>query len=420
MYSGTIAEKILSRHAGKQVHPGDIILPEVDMAMATDGSAPMSIDIFHGTGARKLLHPERIVFVEDHYVPCPNEKVAALHEKMEFFAKQYGCLIFKAGEGICHRLLPEKGLIEPGYLVAGADSHSTTYGALASFGTGIGSTDLAGIMYTGKLWLQVPPSIKISFKGQLPPGTFAKDVAIFIAGYLGADGANYQVIEFGGESLSQINIEGRMTLCNMGVETGAKAVLTPFDETTEIWFQKNLNKTPAAKIQPDSTAEYIDHHEIDLSLMSPVLAVPNKVDSVSKVSEWEGKPVNTVVIGTCTNGSLEDLRIASEIIENGGIAKGTSLLVVPPSRTIFLQAMEKGYIQKMVNKGALLTSPGCGPCCGALNGIPHNGETVISTANRNFKGRMGNPAAEIFLSSPATAAASAVKGKITDPGRLLS
>ena len=422
MVPQTMAEKIISRHMGTDVSAGDVVLTDVDMAMATDGSAPMAIDLFKRIEGATVKFPEKIVFVEDHYVPCPNDSVAAFHRKMEKFASTNGCMLFRTGEGICHRLLPEKGLVSPGDFVAGADSHTTTCGALNSFATGIGSSDFAGILYTGKMWVRVPRSISVIISGRLPEGVFAKDAALYFVGTLGADGGRYASLEFGGSGLSSLSMEARFTLCNMGVETGAKAAIMPFDGVTEAWVLDNPGEKVLIRCKPASADEgalYDKILGIDLSCLSPMLAVPHKVDNVHLVTDYEGSAIDMAVIGTCTNGSFEDLETAAEILRTNALAEGVKLLVVPPSRDILLKAMEKGLISLFVEKGATIVPPGCGPCCGALNGVPADGEKVISTANRNFKGRMGNVNSEVFLASPATVAASAVSGGIADPRRFL-
>lgn len=418
----TIAEKILSRRAGRPVSAGDSVVVDVDRAMATDGSAPMAIDFFGRLGG-SVKYPERIVLVEDHYVPCPNDKVAALLGIMERFAAAHGVRIYKGGEGICHRLMPEQGHVRPGAVVVGADSHSTTYGALNAFGTGIGSSDFAGALYTGQVWLQVPASIRIVLEGMLSPGVFAKDLALTIVGRIGADGGTYRALEFSGSGIASLGMEERFTVCNMGVETGAKVALMPYDAVTEAWIRANPHLGDDAlsgATRADDGADYFSTLEIDLGQIVPSVAAPHRVDNVHPVADWTQQAITTAVIGTCTNGSVEDMRIAARVLAKHSVAEGVRLLVVPPSRQILKQALDEGLISLFVERGAVIVAPGCGPCCGALNGVPGDGEVAISTANRNFKGRMGNVRAEIFLASPATVAASAVSGRITDPRRFLN
>ncbi len=420
----TMVEKIIAQHSNrKEVQTGDILVVPVDYAMATDGSAPMAIDMFAQLDADRVRHPGKIIFVEDHYVPCPNDKVAALHQKINNFAHLHGCKLFKTGEGICHRLLPEQGFVKPGSVVVGADSHTTTYGAINAFATGIGSSDFAGIMLTGKLWLKIPPSIQIRLNGELRTGVFPKDVALSMVGKLSADGATYCALEFCGDGISQLSMDGRFTICNMGIETGAKAAIMPFDERTSHWISENNNLSEGDKngaVRADPGCKYL--HVIDLNLpeLEPLLAAPHRVDNVTPVSEFQGKPIRMAVLGTCTNGSLEDMRIAVDILKDRDVAKDVTFLVVPPSREILIKAMSEGLIQTFVEKGATIVAPGCGPCCGALNGVPGDGDVAISTANRNFKGRMGNVNSEVFLASPATVIASVITGEITDPRRFIS
>jgi 3-isopropylmalate/(R)-2-methylmalate dehydratase large subunit len=421
--SMTMTQKILAKHARKErAQVGDILIVSVDCAMATDGSAPMAIDLFERMEPEGVPFPEKIILVEDHYVPCPNEKVAALHSKMNNFARLHGCKLFKPGEGICHRLLPEQGYVKPGGLIVGADSHTTTYGALNAFATGIGSSDFAGVLFTGKLWLKVPPSIKVEFNGIPRKGVFAKDAALHIVGALSAAGATYSALEFSGKGLSNFDMEGRFTISNMGIETGAKAAIMPFDERTSDWISENAHLEETVKkdaVFPDPDCDYSGVLSIELDELEPLLAAPHRVDNVAPVSKYESKGIHMAVLGTCTNGSLDDLRIAVEMLKGKDLAEDITFLVVPPSKKILMDAMSEGLIQVLVEKGAVIVPPGCGPCCGALNGIPGDGDVVISTANRNFKGRMGNVNSEVFLASPATVTASAITGKITDPRRFL-
>lgn len=422
--SMTMVEKIIARHAGREkVQAGDILIVSADYAMATDGSAPMAIEMFEKMDPDRVRFPEKIILVEDHYVPCPNEKVAALHRKMNDFARQNGCRLFRTGEGICHRLLPEQGFVKPGSLVVGADSHTTTYGAVNAFATGIGSSDFAGVMLTGKLWLRVPPSIRVEINGNLQEGVFPKDVALYLVGHLSADGATYCALEFSGRGLSDMSMEGRFTICNMGIETGAKAAIMPFDEITSDWVSENRSLSEVDKngaVEPDQDSDYIRVVNIELGKLEPLLSAPHRVDNVVAVTDHQGREINMAVLGTCTNGSLEDMRIAAGMLKGRDIPEDINFLVVPPSKKILLEAMSEGLIQAFIEKGATIVPPGCGPCCGALNGIPGDGDVAISTANRNFKGRMGNVNSEVFLASPATVIASAINGKITDPRRFLS
>ena len=395
----TIVEKIISHHVGYTVVPGNIVAVEIDSAMATDGSAPMAIEFFRQLKGQ-VKFPERMVLIEDHYVPCPNDKVAALLKIMKDFARETGVVHLKSGEGICHRLMPERGYVRPGSIAVGADSHSTTYGAINALGTGIGSSDFAGALYTGKVWMQVPETIEVELSGCFRPGVFAKDLALSMVGSIGADGATYCALEFTGNGIASLSMEERLTICNMGVETGAKAAIMPCDRVTENWVGANPYLTNSAlddRVEADGGAIYRDNLKFNLDSLEPVLAVPHRVDNINQVTDLVGKNIDSALIGTCTNGSIDDIRIATDIISKHGIAENVQLLIVPPSRSILEQAIKEGLIAALVERGALLLPPGCGPCCGAQNGVPAAGEVVISTANRNFRGRMGNvEAADLF------------------------
>lgn len=413
----TMVEKLLSGKVGAAVKPGQVLPVEADYAMATDGSAPMAIDFFNQLESG-VKFPERILFFEDHYVPCPNDKVAALLKKMEQFADRHKVKLYKEGEGICHRLMLEKGHVSPGSVVVGADSHSTTYGALNALGTGVGSSDFAGVMYTGQVWLKVPETINIQLEGELPPHVSGKDLALFIVGDLGSDGATYCTLEFGGSGLVGLDMEARITICNMVVETGGKNGIMPCDEVCREWIRRNPNlddQVVNRAVAPDPGATYASTRRINFAELEPLLSAPHTVDNVQPVAQWHDKKIQMAVLGTCTNGSLDDLRVAANVLRNKQLAEGVRLLVIPPSRHVLQEAVKEGLISMFLEKGGLILPPGCGPCCGAMNGVPRDGEAVLSTANRNFIGRMGNTNSEVFLASPLTVAVSAVTGKITDP-----
>ena len=411
----TIAEKIISAHCGRPVRPGEVVIPAVDLAMATDGSAPLSIELFHQMGKDRLKDPGKLVMVMDHYVPCPNDKVARLQETMRRFCREAACRLFETGDGIGHQLLPEQGYIKPGSIVAGADSHSCTYGALNALGTGIGSSDLAAVMATGRLWLRVPASIKIELTGRLRQGVTAKDLALHLVGELGSSGASYKALEFCGSAVSTLDMEDRLTICNMTVETGAKCGLMPFDQITQTY----LDQSGASEYTPvfaDRDAVYEKVMRVDLHRLEPQVAAPHQVDNVHPISELAGTPIDMVVIGTCTNGRLKDLQLAAAMLKEHPKAPRVELLVVPASQQVFSQAAQQGLLEIFSRNGAMILPPGCGPCCGSSAGIPGDGKNVFSTANRNFLGRMGNVNARIYLGSPLAAAAAAASGRITDPG----
>lgn len=410
----TIAEKIFSEHSGKDVRAGDLVIANVDFIMGQDGTAPLAINSFQEMGGEKVFDPSKIAFVIDHSAPSPNEGVSSLHKLMREFASKQGILLYDIGNGVCHQLIPEQGHVLPGDLVIGADSHTCTYGAINAFSTGVGSTDLAAGIISGKLWFKVPETIKFLCEGVLPPGVFSKDLILFLIGDIGADGATYLAAEYGGEAISAMEVEERFTIANMAIEMGAKAGLMEFDEKVKKWITGRSERQPRP-VFADPDATYLEIRKYDVSRLEPQIACPHTVDNVSPVREVEGLPIQQAFIGTCTNGRINDLRIAAKILAGKKVASGVRLIVAPSSRRVFLEAMKEGIIQVLVEAGAAIVTPGCGPCVGTHNGVPSDGEVVLSTANRNFKGRMGNSKAFIYLASPATVAASAVAGRVADP-----
>jgi len=410
----TIIEKILSAHSGQEAHAGDIVVARVDYVMGQDGTAPLAIRAFDEMGGTAVFDRGKAAFVIDHSAPSPNEGVSALHKLMREFAKEKGFRLYDIGEGVCHQLLPESGMVGPGSLVIGADSHTCTYGALNAFSTGVGSTDLAGGLISGQMWFKVPETIKFACHGQLPKGVFSKDLILRLIGDITADGATYLSAEFTGEAVAALSQEARFTIANMAIEMGAKAGLMEADEKTFDWLRRFTDQS-FNSVSADPDAVYAGSREYDAARIEPQVARPHRVDNVCPVSEAAGKSIQQAVIGTCTNGRLEDLRIAAGILGGRKVHPDVRLIVAAASRRVFLDAMAEGIIQSLVEAGAAVVTPGCGPCVGTHNGVPSDGETVISTANRNFKGRMGNSNAEIYLASPATVAASAITGKIADP-----
>jgi 3-isopropylmalate/(R)-2-methylmalate dehydratase large subunit len=414
----TVAEKILSSHAGKDLRAGDFAICGVDFAFGQDGTSSIIIDRMKELGAKQVN--TKFCMVIDHSAPSPSEGVSKVHKKMRAFAQDYEVPVFDIGCGVCHQVIPESGEILPGDLVLGADSHTCTYGALGVFSTGVGSTDLSIALATGKNWFKVPETVKIIVKGRAPKGIFAKDIIIHIIGSLGANGATYKAVEFSGPVVDKMDMDGRFTVCNMVVEMGAKAGFMPVDDKTLAWLKprapKNRKITPVAA---DKDADYCDVLEFDISRLKPQVSVPHNVDTVSTVDKLKKVKINEAVLGTCTNGRLADLKLAAKILKSRKIASGVKFIVAPSSRDVFLEAIKSGIIDTFIRAGAVVVSPGCGPCVGTHNGIPADGEAVISTANRNFKGRMGNPNAFIYLASPATVAASAIEGRITDPRKYL-
>ena len=399
----TVAEKIISAHCNAAVQAGDIALCDVDFLMATDTTAPIAIRAFAEMGGKDVVRPENVAFVIDHAAPCPTQKIAQLHAIMRKFASQQGIVLYDVGEGICHQLVAENGYIKPGDLAIGADSHTCTYGAQGALATGVGSTELAAAMLTGKVWLKVPESFRITFSGQLPAGVYAKDLVLYLIGRLGSDGASYKSLEFYGDSLEGMALADKLTICNMVVEAGAKNGVI-CDSTT------GMRHDPGARF----AAEF----DIDLSALEPYVAAPHSVDNAVRVSELESVSIQQGFIGSCTNGRIEDLRAAAEILAGHRIAAGVRLYIIPASKRVFLQAIREGLVESLTEAGGVFITSGCGPCVGTHNGIPGDGDTVISSSNRNFKGRMGNNQALIYLASPATVAASVLLGRITDPRRV--
>lgn len=412
----TIAEKILSKHAAKDLKAGDFAVCKVDFAFGQDGTSNIIIDRVKELAADKLK--TRFCMVIDHSAPSPSEGVSRVHKKMREFAQRYDTQLYDIGCGVCHQVIPESGQILPGSLVLGADSHTCTYGALGAFATGVGSTDLAIALACGKNWFKVPQTYKIIVKGKIPKGVFAKDIILYIIGRMKADGATYKSLEFYGDAIDSLDMDGRFTICNMVVEMGAKVGFILQDKKTIDW----LKKAGAGNIESLSSgkgAVFSKVFEFDISKLKPQVAKPHSVDNVTDVAKLKPVKINEAYLGTCTNARLEDFKVAGSILRAKKVAKGVKLIVAPSSRKIFLEALKLGIIGTFIKAGAVIVAPGCGPCVGTHNGIPADGETVISTANRNFKGRMGNPNAFIYLASPATVAASAITGRITDPREYL-
>lgn len=414
----TIAEKILSEKSGIDAKANDIVIADLDFVMGQDGTSPLAIQAFEEMGGRQTFDPARIAMVIDHSSPSPLEGVSALHKKMRDFADRYQVKLYDIGEGVCHQLVPERGHVAPNSLAIGADSHTCTYGAINAFSTGVGSTDLAAGIISGKLWFKVPETFKFVLNGQLPPGVFSKDLILYLIGDVTADGATYMAAEYVGEAIKALSVEARFTISNMAIEMGAKVGLMEADEKTEAWV-KERSSLPYTPVTADRDAVYAKVKEYDVESLEPQVAKPHTVDNVSPIGEVAGTPVQQCVIGTCTNGRLEDLRIAASILKGRKVHPQTRLIVAPSSRQVFLDAIKEGIISTLVEAGAAMVTPGCGPCVGTHNGVPSDGENVIATSNRNFKGRMGNNKAFIYLGSPATVAASAIAGKISDPREYL-
>ncbi|MBU0683980.1 MAG: 3-isopropylmalate dehydratase large subunit [Candidatus Omnitrophota bacterium] len=410
----TIVEKILSEHCGRKAKSGDIVIANVDFCFGQDGTSGMIIDSFRKMGVESVYSKNLFCMIIDHSAPSPNIGVSAIHDKIREFGREQSVRVFDVGRGVCHQLVPESGYVVCGDLVLGADSHTCTYGALNILSTGVGSTDLAITLASGKNWFKVPDTMKIVVNGKLPKGVFSKDVVLKIIGDVGADGATYRAVEFYGEIIDALSIDSRLTISNMAVEMGAKCGLMKADKKTLDWLKRRSDRTPRP-IEADMDARYVDVKEYDFSDLSPQIACPHAVDNVCDVEDVLGTPINEVNIGTCTNGRLEDLEITAKILKGKKVAPGIRVIITPASRQIYLDAIKEGYIEIFIKAGAVVNNPGCGPCVGTHQGVLADGENALSTANRNFKGRMGNPNASIYLASPATAAATALVGKISDP-----
>lgn len=403
----TIVEKIISHHAGRDVRPGQIAVVPVDGAMVSDATGPLAIKAFEAMDGQRVRNPKQCILVIDHATPAPNSRIANLHSLMRDFAKQHGCVLVESGEGICHQIMVERGYVQPGQIIIGADSHTCTYGAIGALGTGMGSTDLAGVWLTGKTWLRVPQTQKVMFEGQVCPGVHGKDLVLAVLGHTGIAGATYQVLEFGGPAIAVLSLADRLTMANMAIEAGCKTGFVHPEGLTLEGSQEPVG--------PDPDADYHRTITLDASQIDPMVSRPHSPDQVSPVTDVAGQPVQYAFIGTCVNGRLEDLQAAATVLKGAAVHPETRLIIGPASRKVLLDAVVDGTADTLIRAGATFIPPGCGPCVGTHNGVPGDGETVISTGNRNFVGRMGNPKASIYLASAVTVAASARAGKITDP-----
>jgi len=414
----TIAEKILSEHSGRNLSAGEVAVVKVDYVFTHDASGPLLVKQLKELGMPKLHDPHRTIIFIDHAVPSPRKEIANEQSILRRFASETGCRFHEAGSGICHQLIAEY-YASPGQVIVGTDSHTVTAGALAAFATGMGATDVAVAAALGKTWLRVPETFRIEVKGELQKGVYAKDIILHLIGLLGADGATYKALEFDGDTIDSLPIHERLVLCNMVVEAGAKAGLTPSDEITKRYLAERGRVEEFREIKGDDGASYERVIKIDAEALEPHVACPHSVDNVKPISKVEGVKVDLVFIGSCTNARLEDLQVAASIMNGKKIHPETRLIVTPASREIYTKAMFDETLNTLIEAGALITPPGCGLCFGALGGIPADGEVIFTTTNRNFVGRTGNPAAYTYLGSPATAAATALKGRITDPRSVL-
>lgn len=412
--SKTLAEKILGLKSHNEARAGDIVIAEVDLVFVQDTTGPLAIRQFREIGFRSLAKPGKTIIFLDHASPSPNQQLSNDHIFLRRFARETGCHIYEVGEGICHQLVAEN-FANPGDVILGADSHTITNGALGAFATGMGSSDIAVALALGKTWFRVPETFLVTLQGLMPRGVYAKDLILYLIGLIGADGATYKALEFGGEALKQMTISDRLTIANMVVEAGAKVGLFPSDEITRDFLVRQGRGNNYCPLFADVGANYERTIPLDLTQLEPMLSLPHAVDNTVPVTKAIGTKIQQVFIGTCTNGRLDDLTIAAEILRGRKKHPNVRLLVAPASRQVLFEALRRGYIETLVSSGATILPPGCAACLGLHQGVLGDNESCVSTANRNFKGRMGNPKGMTYLASPATAAASAVKGEIADP-----
>jgi 3-isopropylmalate/(R)-2-methylmalate dehydratase large subunit len=417
----TITEKIIAAHSGRDsVKPGEFVYAKVDVALGNDITAPMAIAEFRKAGLTKVFDSKRIVLIPDHFTPNKDIKSAAQSKLMREFAHEHDLThYYEVGRcGIEHAFLPEQGIVVPGDLAIGADSHTCTYGALGAFATGVGSTDLAACMATGRVWLRVPQAMRFTFKGELPRWIGGKDLVLYTIGKIGVDGARYRSMEFDGEAITALNMDERLALCNMAIEAGAKNGIIAGDDVTE-QYEMGRAQRPPKVYASDADAQYVETFEWDVSKLSPQVALPHLPENAKPVEECRDIKIDQVVIGSCTNGRMTDLRIAADILKGRKIAPSIRLIVIPATQEIYRQAMKEGLLEVFVDAEAAVSTPTCGPCLGGHMGILAEGERSLATTNRNFVGRMGHPKSEVYLSGPAVAAASAITGHITHPDEVL-
>ena len=419
--SMTITEKILAKAAGKdKVAPGELIDAKLDIVMCHDITTPPAISMLVEKGIDKVFDREKIVVTPDHFQPAKDIKSAELHKRLDDWARRHNIkYYYKLGRaGVCHALLPEQGHIRPGEVIVGPDSHTCTYGAFAAFSTGIGSTDAAAAIATGQLWFKVPASMKFVLNGSLGPGVYSKDVILAVIARISTDGALYRAMEFVGPALAEMSMQARMTMTNMAIEAGAKSGIIGFDDITKQYLDEHLqDKTDYKVYESDANAEYFATEEFDCSAIEPMVALPHLPSGGVPISECAGKEMDQAYIGSCTNGRIEDLRIAAKILKGKQVAIRT--IIVPATPTIWKQANDEGLFDIFYDAGCVIAAPTCGACLGGFMGVLAAGEKCVSTTNRNFVGRMGHPQSQVYLASPATAAASAVEGKIADPRKFL-
>ncbi|MFA5861146.1 MAG: 3-isopropylmalate dehydratase large subunit [Candidatus Thermoplasmatota archaeon] len=410
-----MSEKILARVSGKAAVPGDVVTAKVDLVMSHDNAALIG-SVFRQIPVKQVFDKARMVMVLDHRSPAPDIDTATKHKMVREFVKEQSIpTLYDLGEGICHQVLPEKGHVLPGMHIVGTDSHTCTYGALGAFAYGVGATEMAAVWAGGELWLRVPETMRITVTGKLPSGVYAKDVTLDIIRDVTADGANYMATEFDGSWVEQSSIPERQTLCNMGIEMGAKVAMVPPDAVTMQYLAARGKTELPHMVRSDPGARFAEHRLFDASKLEPRVACPHSVDNVHPVTSVTGKTIHQAFLGSCTNGRVEDMREAAKVLKGRRVHPDVRFIVTPASRTQMLEAMKDGTLATLLEAGAIIGTPGCGPCMGAAGGILAPGERCISSSNRNFKGRMGSSQAEVFLASPATVAASALEGVIADP-----
>lgn len=416
----TLAERILALHCGKSsVSPGEFISARVDLVMANDVSAPLAIEQFRRLGVRRVFDPQQVVLLSDHFTPNKDLAAAEQAKLIREFAREQGLIYYEVGRlGIEHVLLPEQGLVLPGDLVVGGDSHTTTYGALGAFSTGMGSTDIACIMATGETWLKVPPTLKFLYHGSLPKWVGGKDLILYTLGKIGVEGARYAAIEFAGEAIAALSMDGRFTMANMAVEGGAKAALFYVDDKT-VSYVTHRAKRPYRVLHPDFDAQYAGIYDWEVSALQPQVALPPLPSNARPVGEVGTVEIDQAVLGSCTNGRMEDLRLGAEVLRGKSVHPRVRLIVIPGSQEVYLSALKEGLLEDFIRAGAAISPPTCGPCLGGHMGILAAGERCIATTNRNFIGRMGSPKAEVYLANPAVVAASAILGRIAHPREVI-
>ena len=414
----TLVEKLFSRKAGLDLRAGDTVFVPVDACMSNDASGALTIEFLERMGVEQIAYPNRIAFIIDHYVPCPDVKVGKLQQSIYDFAGRHGIQVVPAGEGIAHQVFDELGHIKPGALVVGGDSHTTTYGYLNCLAMGMGASDMAMAMYSGSLWFKVPETIRVNYSGAIKPNISGKDVALHLLRLLGGNGANYRAVEFGGDGMVSLSMDDRRVICNMLAESCAKCGVMPFDQTAREYCDARGLDCASAE-SPDPDCSYLHTISIDLTEIPHLIAIPHSPANSVELDELAGLPVDMILIGTCTNGRLSDFEAVNELLSHNSGSFVTETLVIPGSREIYIKLVERGIAGELLKRGAVILPPSCGPCCGSSPGVPRDKFTVLSTANRNFLGRMGNTTANIYLSSPLVAAASALTGKITDPKEVM-